>query len=37
MVNIDKDKGYFTWRPIYFYDGNKAEFFLQWEMFNTSL
>jgi hypothetical protein len=32
-LKSDKNKGYFTWRPIYIFD--LAHFFLEWEMFRT--
>jgi hypothetical protein len=33
----DKIKGYFTWRPIYLFLLYFAQFFLEWEMFQTEV
>jgi hypothetical protein len=34
-LKSDKSKGYFTWRPIYIFLSYLADFFLEWEMFQT--
>jgi hypothetical protein len=34
-LKSDKNNGHFTWRPIYIFD--LAQFFLQWDMFQTKV
>jgi hypothetical protein len=34
-LKSDKNKGYFTWRPIYICWSYHAHFFLEWEVFET--
>jgi hypothetical protein len=33
----DKNKWYFTWRPIYVFLSYRAHFFLEWEIFQTKV
>jgi len=34
-LKIDKNNGYFTWRPIFFFWSYPTQVFLEWEMFQT--
>ena len=37
LCKSDKNKGHFTWRPIYLFFSYLAHFFLEWEMFRTNV
>jgi hypothetical protein len=36
-LKLDKNNGYFTWRPIYVLDNISLNSFLEWEMFQTKV
>jgi hypothetical protein len=37
FINIDKNKGYFTWRPIDIFLSYITQFFLEWKTFHSDV
>ena len=37
IIKPNKNNGYITWRPIYIFLSYLAQFFLEWEMFQTQV